>query len=92
MTTEIEKKLTPVSKVIDAFEKSLVKMPDCEIKNAIKICKEIAELILDYEQSCIKDAFNEGEMNVWNHERDQCFEFEGGTDYFNKNFITNPNE
>jgi hypothetical protein len=59
--------------------------------NALVILPDtLAEMIenkfLDKEKRMIIDSFNEGEFNVWNHERDECFEFESGQDFFNKTF------
>ncbi len=35
----------------------------------------------------IRDAFNNGEANVWNRYRDEnFFEFESGDDYYNKTY------
>jgi hypothetical protein len=35
----------------------------------------------------IRDAFNNGEANVWDRERDgNIFEYENGDDYYNKTY------
>jgi hypothetical protein len=38
------------------------------------------------EKSKIRQAFDDGEINVWNGKRDESFEFEGGIDYFEKTY------
>jgi hypothetical protein len=37
----------------------------------------------------IIETFSEGELNVWNHKRDESFEYEGGINYFEKTYINN---
>ena len=41
---------------------------------------------LPIENSVIKQAFNDGEINIWNEKRDEYYEYENGEDYFNKNY------
>lgn len=50
------------------------------------LTKVIEDKYLPKEKMHIIDAFNSGEMNIWNNERDEHFEYEGGNDYFNKNY------
>lgn len=61
----------------------------------IKISKSVTpELLIDIiennylhiENSVIKQAFNDGEINIWNEKRDEYYEYENGEDYFNKNY------
>jgi hypothetical protein len=50
-----------------------------------QLAKTIEDKYLPMEKSKIRQAFDDGEQNVWNRERDgHFFEFEGGLDYFNK--------
>jgi hypothetical protein len=49
-----------------------------------QLAKTIEEKYLHIEQIQIRQAFDDGEINVWNGKRDESFEFEGGIDYFNK--------
>ena len=47
------------------------------------------DLLID-EQREIRNAFNDGEQNVWNRDRDgNIFEYESGDDYFNKTYKLN---
>lgn len=54
-----------------------------------QLAKIIEEKYLPMEKSDIRNAFDNGEMNVWNNKRDEYFEFEGGIDYFNKIYNKN---
>jgi hypothetical protein len=51
---------------------------------------QLASLIekeyLPKEKAHIIDSYNSGEMNIWNHKRDDFFEYEGGQDYFDKTY------
>jgi len=51
-----------------------------------QLSKLIEEKYLPMEKSEIRQAFDAGEINVWNNKRDESFEYEGGIDYFNKNY------
>jgi hypothetical protein len=44
---------------------------------------------LPIEKSQIRQAFDDGEINVWNGKRDESFEFEGGINYFEKTYKNN---
>lgn len=60
--------------------RSLTFLPD-------QLAKLIEDKYLPKSKSDIRDAFNMGEMNVWNRKRDEnIFEYEGGEDYYNKNY------
>ena len=54
-----------------------------------QLAKTIEDKYLQKSKSEIKDAFNSGEINVWNKDRDEQFEYKGGEDYFNKNYKNN---
>ncbi len=54
-----------------------------------QLAKTIEEKYLPMEKSIIRQAFDDGEMNVWNVKRDEGFEFEGGINYFEKKYINN---
>ena len=41
---------------------------------------------LPKEKSHIINSYNSGEMNIWNSKRDECYEYEGGSDYYNKTY------
>ena len=52
-----------------------------------QLAKIIEDIYLEKSRREIRDAFNNGEMNVWNRDRDgHIFEYEGGEDYFNKEY------
>ena len=51
-----------------------------------QLAKTIEEKYLPMEKADIRQAFDDGEMNVWNNKRDESFEYEGGIDYFNKKY------
>ncbi len=52
-----------------------------------QLAKTIEEKYLPIEKAKIKKAFNDGEQNVWDRDRDEnIFEYEGGEDYFNKTY------
>ncbi len=51
-----------------------------------QLAKTIEEKYLPMEKADIRQAFYDGEMNVWNNKRDEPFEYEGGIDYFNKKY------
>ena len=58
-----------------------------------QLAKTIEDIYLEKSRREIKDAFNNGESNVWNRDRDgYIFEYEGGEDYFNKEYKLNKNE
>lgn len=54
-----------------------------------QLIKVIEEKYLPIEKCDIRQAFDDGEMNVWNNKRDEQFEYEGGIDYFNKKYNKN---
>ena len=52
-----------------------------------QLTKVIEDTFLEQSKREIRNAFNDGEQNVWNRYRDgHIFEYEGGEDYYNKNF------
>jgi hypothetical protein len=52
-----------------------------------QLAKTIEENYLQRSKREITNAFNNGEINVWNRSRDEnIFEYEGGEDYYNKTF------
>ena len=55
-----------------------------------QLAKTIEDIYLEKSRREIRDAFNNGESNVWNRDRDgHIFEYEGGEDYFNKEYKLN---
>ncbi len=54
-----------------------------------QLAKTIEEKYLHIEQTQIRQAFDDGEINVWNGKRDESFEFEGGINYFEKTYKNN---
>jgi hypothetical protein len=53
-----------------------------------QLAKTIEENYLTKSKNEIRQAFDDGEINVWNGKRDEnIFEYEGGEDYYNKTFI-----
>jgi len=52
-----------------------------------QLANTIEEKYLAKSMNEIKTAFNDGEMNVWNRDRDgNIFEYEGGEYYCSKNY------
>jgi len=51
-----------------------------------QLAKTIEEKYLPMEKADLRNAFDNGEINVWNSKRDEGFEFEGGIDYYNKTY------
>ena len=51
-----------------------------------QLSKTIEEKYLPMEKADLRNAFDNGEINVWNGKRDESFEFEGGMDYYNKTY------
>lgn len=55
-----------------------------------QLAKTIEDKFLPKSKRDIRDAFNNGEANVWDRYRDEnIFEYEGGEDYYNKTYKTN---
>jgi len=50
-----------------------------------QLAKTIEEKYLPMEKLNIIETFSEGELNVWNYNRDEEYNYENGTDYYNKN-------
>jgi hypothetical protein len=51
-----------------------------------QLAKTIEKKYLPMEKADLRNAFDNGEINVWNGKRDESFEFEGGMDYYNKTY------
>ena len=51
-----------------------------------QLAKIIEDKYLPMEKADLRNAFDNGEINVWNGKRDESFEFEGGMDYYNKTY------
>ena len=51
-----------------------------------QLAKTIEEKYLPMEKADLRNAFDNGEINVWNGKRDESFEFESGMDYYNKTY------
>ncbi len=51
-----------------------------------QLAKTIEDKYLPMEKADLRNAFDNGEINVWNGKRDKSFEFEGGMDYYNKTY------
>jgi len=81
-------KKTPLTNLIEQLENEIKKVTLEGITYyGLMQAKEIATNLLNDEKNTIKSAFNNGEQNVWDRDRDHhCFEYDGGEDYFNKNF------
>lgn len=81
-------KKTTLTNLIEILEKEIKKTSLGGIKfYGLKEAQRLAKDLLIDEQREIRDAFNNGEMNVWNRDRDaNIFEYEGGEDYFNKEY------
>jgi metal-dependent hydrolase (beta-lactamase superfamily II) len=87
-------KKTTLTILIEKLEKKIKKTSLGGIKfYGLKEAQRLAKDLLIDEQREIRDAFNNGEMNVWNRDRDgNIFEYEGGEDYFNKEYKLNETE
>ena len=81
-------KKTTLTTLIETLEKEIKKTSLGGIKfYGLKEAQRLAKDLLIDEQREIRDAFNNGEMNVWNRDRDgNIFEYEGGEDYFNQTY------
>ena len=81
---------TPITKLLNAFEKAIKSMPttpDNIVRETTTECMELARLFLEDEEIAIKQACTDGEQNVWDRDRNEHqFEYSGRDDYFNKNF------
>jgi hypothetical protein len=84
-------KKTTLTNLIETLEKEIKKTSLGGIKfYGLMEAQRLAKDLLIDEQREIRDAFNNGEMNVWNRDRDgNIFEYEGGEDYFNKEYKLN---
>ena len=84
---------TPLVNLIEQLDKEIKKVSLGGITYyGLLQAKELATEFINKEKSTIRDAFNSGEMNVWNKDRNEEFEYEGGEDYFNKNYNNKPQE
>jgi hypothetical protein len=54
-----------------------------------QLAKTIEDKYLHIEERQIEQAFDDGEINVWNSKIDESFEFEGGINYFEKTYKNN---
>lgn len=81
---------TPIELLIKAFNEAIAGMspePSNHTRQTTIMCRDLAEAFLYKEENAIKNAFMDGEQNVWNGLRDENkFEYEGREDYFNKNY------
>jgi len=81
---------TPITKLINAFDRAINAMPNTDdnmIREAAIECRELAKVFLEDEEIAIKQAFTDGEQNVWDRDRNENqFEYANREDYFNKNF------
>jgi hypothetical protein len=52
-----------------------------------QLAKLIEDKYIPLSKRDIRDAFNVGEINVWNrHSNGNVFDYEGGEDYYNKTY------
>ena len=84
-------KKTTLTNLIETLEKEIKKTSLGGIKfYGLMEAQRLAKDLLIDEQREIRNAFNDGEQNVWNRDRDgNIFEYEGGEDYFNKEYKLN---
>jgi hypothetical protein len=54
-----------------------------------QLAKTIEDKYLPIEKAQIRQAFDDGEINVWNGKRDESFEYDGGKNYFDKTYKNN---
>jgi hypothetical protein len=85
---------TPLTNLIEQLENEIKKVSLGGISYYGLIqAKKMASNLLNDEKHTIKSAFNNGEQNVWDRDRDEHhFEYNGGEDYFNKIYKTNEND
>jgi len=81
-------KKTTLTNLIETLEKEIKKTSLGGIKfYGLMEAQRLAKDLLIDEQREIRNAFNDGEQNVWNRDRDgNIFEYESGDDYFNKTY------
>jgi len=84
-------KKTTLTNLIETLEKEIKKTSLGGIKfYGLMEAQRLAKDLLIDEQREIRNAFNDGEQNVWNRDRDgNIFEYESGDDYFNKTYKLN---
>jgi len=81
---------TPITRLLKSFQKAIDSMPrtpDNIVRETTTECMKLAEAFLHYEELAIKQAFTDGEQNVWDRDiNEHQFEYSGREDYFNKNY------
>lgn len=83
----MDKQLTAVMGLLKEFEKyGQFKDGQFSLNIPHILFGEIADRWQQQDKFNMKDAFNEGEMNVHNSKRDEGFEYEGGLDYIKKTY------
>ena len=84
-------KKTTITNLIETLQKEIKKtsLGGINFYGLLQAQRIAKELLID-EQREIRNAFNDGEQNVWNRDRDgNIFEYESGDDYFNKTYKLN---
>lgn len=81
----MEPQLTPISKILLAFDETMGSMPESYVKQSILNCKKLVELYLHNEKQAIVEAFNLGEINIMNSKL-QGVKYESGNEYYNQKF------
>lgn len=80
---------TPITRLIEELKKSRTEYTDSAILATFDFAITTAFCHLDIEKRNIEESFNAGEMNVWNHKRDEGFEYTNETDYYIKTYNQN---
>lgn len=85
---------TPLTNLIEQLDNEIKKVTLGGISYYGLIqAKQIALSSLNEEKKVISMSFTNGEQNVWDREKNgNKFEYEGGEDYFNKNYNNKPKE
>ena len=74
--------MTPLEKIIKSLDESIASMGNGHVKDAVKLCKELAEVYLDFEMKCIMRAYNDGITDY------KCADDLSPENYFNKTYKT----
>jgi hypothetical protein len=85
---------TPLTNLIEQLDNEIKKVTLGGISYYGLIqAKQMALSSLNEEKKVISMSFTNGEQNVWDREKNgNKFEYEGGEDYFNKNYNNKPKE
>lgn len=68
----------------------LIKVLDVKPENEYqkKFIDDLISKAKEMEKRMVVKAFNEGEFNMLNSRRDECFEYKSGEDYYQQYYLT----